>query len=69
LRFQWVYYPEAGSYRGPAPVLTGAATARAVLRVPEVETPQTLHIILVVTDSGSPPLTRYQRVIVTARPG
>ena len=26
---------------------------------------QTLHIICEVTDNGSPPLTRYRRVIVT----
>ena len=28
----------------------------------------TLHIILAVTDNGTPPLTRYQRVIVTVNP-
>jgi hypothetical protein len=28
----------------------------------------TLHIILAVTDNGSPRLTRYQRVIVNVEP-
>jgi hypothetical protein len=28
----------------------------------------TLHIILAVTDNGTPALTRYQRVIVTVNP-
>ena len=28
----------------------------------------TMHIILAVTDRGTPPLTRYQRVIVTVSP-
>jgi hypothetical protein len=28
----------------------------------------TLHFILRVTDKGSPPLSRYQRVIVTVKP-
>ena len=30
--------------------------------------PETMHIILAVTDQGTPPLTRYQRVIVTVVP-
>ncbi|WP_373550289.1 hypothetical protein [Haliscomenobacter sp.] len=30
--------------------------------------PETLHIILAVTDNGVPALTRYQRVIVTVFP-
>jgi hypothetical protein len=34
--------------------------------VPRDATPgQTIHLILEVQDSGTPPLTRYQRVIVT----
>jgi hypothetical protein len=28
----------------------------------------TMHIILAVTDDGSPPLTRYRRVIVDVQP-
>jgi len=28
----------------------------------------TMHIILAVTDRGSPPLTRYRRVLVTVAP-
>jgi hypothetical protein len=28
----------------------------------------TLHLIVAVTDSGTPALTRYQRVIVTVNP-
>jgi hypothetical protein len=33
-----------------------------------VEKPETVHMILKVTDKGSPALTRYQRVIVTVMP-
>jgi len=39
-----------------------AAPASRVLRS------GTMHIILAVTDRGSPPLTRYQRVLVTVAP-
>ncbi|HPP92639.1 MAG TPA: hypothetical protein P5151_10810, partial [Bacteroidales bacterium] len=28
---------------------------------------QTIHIILEATDNGEPPLTRYQRIIITIR--
>jgi hypothetical protein len=27
-----------------------------------------LHLIVAVTDTGSPPLTRYRRVVFTVRP-
>jgi hypothetical protein len=28
---------------------------------------QTIHVILQVTDDGNPPLTRYQRVVITCK--
>ena len=68
LKFEWVYYPEPGSYRGSAPALEGTASPQASLFAPKVDSPQTIHIILTVTDDGSPPLARYQRVIVTMQP-
>ena len=38
------------------------------LTAPKVEKPETLHFILRVTDKGRPPLSRYERVIVTVTP-
>ncbi|WP_374693678.1 hypothetical protein [Microbulbifer sp. TB1203] len=35
---------------------------------PDVTEDQELHFILKVTDRGSPPLTRYERVVVTVTP-
>jgi hypothetical protein len=64
LKFEWVYYPEPGSYRGPAPEIEGAGSARASFVTPSVERDATIHVALVVTDEGSPALTRYQRVVV-----
>ena len=29
LKFEWAFYPEPGSYRGPAPAIRGAASSRA----------------------------------------
>jgi hypothetical protein len=68
LSFYWFHYPEAGSY--PQRIgINGAENATgAWITAPRVERPETLHFILRVTDKGSPPLTRYRRVIVTVRP-
>ena len=40
----------------------------AAFVAPRVTKPETLHIILAVTDQGAPPLTRYERIIVTIHP-
>lgn len=82
LRFSWTNYPEAGfagGAFGPAPVrIDGAASARAVLTATATCSPNWLamgqcpaegeaHVILAVTDSGTPPLTRYRRIILRVR--
>jgi hypothetical protein len=69
LSYLWFHYPEAGSYRTPIS-FGGAAqnTARVPLRAPRVQKQETAHFILKLTDKGTPPLTRYQRVIVTIVP-
>jgi hypothetical protein len=70
LSFWWFHYPEAGGYEG-APLRYAAAEnmARITMMAPQVEKPETTHVVLRVTDRGSPPLSRYERVIVTIRPG
>jgi len=35
---------------------------------PKVDKPETIYLILSITDSRTPPLTRYQRVILTVYP-
>jgi hypothetical protein len=69
LSYLWFYYPEAGSYREPI-TFGGAAqnTARISLQAPRVQKTETAHFILKLTDKGNPPLTCYQRVIVTIVP-
>jgi hypothetical protein len=69
LGFWWFHYPEAGTYEGPPPRYAGAENmARVTLIAPEVEKEETTHFILRVKDRGDPPLSRYQRVIVTIQP-
>jgi hypothetical protein len=42
--------------------------ARVSLVAPKVDAPATAHVILRVTDKGRPPLSRYERVVVTIVP-
>ena len=72
LSYRWFYYPEPGTLtvatgRTGAPVTIEKANERdASFVVPKnFLKPGTMHIILAVTDNGTPALTRYRRVIVT----
>jgi hypothetical protein len=41
---------------------------RQYMNAPEVEKEETIHIILKVTDKGTPALSRYKRIFVTVLP-
>ena len=64
LTYRWFVYPEAGTY-GAAVPLTDAAAEVAGLTVPGDAAGKTIHVILEVTDRGSPALTRYRRAVVS----
>lgn len=68
LSFVWFQYPEAGTYKKLIPI--GGADNLDILWVtaPAVERSETIHFILKVTDKRKPPLSRYERVIVTVLP-
>jgi hypothetical protein len=67
LSFLWFAYPEAGSYKGEIKIVP--ENARGIyLIAPKVNKKETIHFILRVTDKGTPPLSRYKRVIVTVLP-
>ncbi|REA57781.1 hypothetical protein DSL64_22875 [Dyadobacter luteus] len=69
LSFKWIYYPEVGTYVIKEPIkIENTEAAQTTFVAPKVSKPETLHIILAVTDDGTPSLTRYQRVIVTVFP-
>ena len=72
LSYEWFYYPEAGSFaiesgRSGAPLaIEHAREAEGTFTVPtHFFHAGTIHVILAVTDDGSPALTRYRRVIIT----
>ncbi|WP_321472579.1 DUF1593 domain-containing protein [uncultured Paludibaculum sp.] len=81
LHFTWFHYAEAGGTGTnlAAVTIAGADTAKATVTATAACRPQWLggarcrgtgvaHLILAVTDEGSPKLTSYRRVILTVRP-
>ena len=74
--YEWFYYGEPGTFTvssartGQPLLIEDANQAKAWFTVPtdRVLRNGTMHIILAVTDQGSPPLTRYQRVIIDVQP-
>jgi hypothetical protein len=66
LAYRWYVYSEAGTYQGQV-TIEGAAASRTTLRLPSDAAGKTIHVILEVTDSGTPALTSFRRMIVTAQ--
>ena len=67
LDFRWWQYREAGSYNGAVEIRDEGKGAAFV--VPEdAGAGQTIHVVCEVTDRGTPPLTRYRRVVATVGP-
>jgi hypothetical protein len=67
LTYRWWHYREAGTYGGEVK-MANASRQDAAFTVPaDARSGETIHIICEVTDSGTPRLTRYQRVVVTVQ--
>lgn len=64
---EWVYYKEAGTWDGEINLLRNREKTFDFI-TPVTPIPIEIHILLKVRDNGSPPLTGYQRVIVTVDP-
>ena len=69
LSFLWFQYREAGTLNKTI-TIQPAQNMSVIPEVtaPQVDSAQTTHFILKVTDKGTPALTRYKRVIVTILP-
>jgi hypothetical protein len=63
LSLKWWRYDEADSAKSTIDI-DGAASKEAGFIVPK-EPGKTIHIIAEVTDRGTPPLTRYRRIVFT----
>ena len=66
LSFQWDFYPEAGTFP-EMPEIIGNGKSEVIIRIPETDAEGTAHLILSVSDHGSPSLTRYHRFLITIK--
>jgi hypothetical protein len=63
LSYRWWQYSDVDTCQSLVAITTTGNGSVATVQVPS-ELGKNVHIVLEVTDSGAPPLTRYQRVIV-----
>jgi hypothetical protein len=66
LNFNWFVYQEAGNYADTVRI-DGISSQTATVHIPADAAGMEIHIILAVTDTGRPPLTRYRRVVIVPR--
>ncbi|OGJ89796.1 MAG: hypothetical protein A2268_07385 [Candidatus Raymondbacteria bacterium RifOxyA12_full_50_37] len=64
LSYVWEYYREAGTYNGLVHIADSTAQTANVLVPSDIDDTDTIHVVLIVTDNGSPALTRYRRVLI-----
>lgn len=63
LSYSWSIYKEAGNYQGDVTV-EGSFSSRCKIRIPTDASGRAIHLILKVTDNGTPALTLYRRVVL-----
>ncbi|CAD7694834.1 unnamed protein product [Ostreobium quekettii] len=67
LTYRWWRYTEADTYPGKVEI-QDAENQEAAFTVPaDAASGATIHVVCEVTDTGAPPLTRYQRTIVKVK--
>jgi len=62
---RWWRWKDVDTYPGDVTFSTPAALATTMQIPADAKPGQTIQVVLEVTDSGTPPLTRYQRVVVS----
>lgn len=65
--YLWFDYPEAGTYKKELKILPENYPG-IWITAPDVEKKETVHIILKITDKGTPQLSRYKRIVVHVEP-
>jgi len=74
LQYHWWEYYEAGSVQDtgaderPTVSISNPHSKNAEFKSPDANSTKAIHIILEVTDTGSPNLTSYRRIVVTVKP-
>lgn len=64
LTYRWWHFREAGSFSGTFEIQDADQSDASIMVPIEDSKGKTIHIICEVTDSGTPALTRYQRVVI-----
>jgi hypothetical protein len=65
LVYRWWQYRGAGSYDGAVEIRDEEKQGAAFVVPHDAAAGETIHLVCEVTDRGTPPLTRYQRVVAT----
>jgi len=64
--YNWFFYKEASDYTGVISI-KDPSSAIQTIKLPKDIGKKSIHLILEVTDKGSPELVSYRRVILSAR--
>ncbi len=66
LEYSWSVYEEPSDYEGKV-VIEGPNESECRIKIPTMAKKAKIHIILEVTDNGSPRLTSYRRIVITTK--
>lgn len=66
LTFNWYIYKEASSYKEPVDIKYNDKS-KCTIYIPKDVANHSIHLILEVTDSGSPALTSYRRIVLETK--
>jgi hypothetical protein len=64
LNYKWWQYEEAGTYKGKINIQQSSAKEVLIDLPKDAKKGDAIHVILEVTDTGTPRLTRYRRVVI-----
>ena len=67
LDYRWFVYPKAGTFQNEVGLTSTNANATSVV-APNVGGPVSIHVVLEVTDAGTPRLSSFRRAIINANP-
>jgi hypothetical protein len=68
LVYKWFVYNEPSTYRGTVTIEKSSVSKCKVL-VPSDASGKTIHLILEITDNGTPALTAYRRIVISVDNG
>jgi hypothetical protein len=68
LAFQWWHDAAASTYAGPLDIDQEKRPAATIAVPRSAQAGDTIHVVCQVNDQQTPPLTRYQRVVITVSP-